>query len=45
MSPELSFLREIGRAEFHTVTDEEALDGTKLPVFHSCDELSLIKSY
>ncbi|KAH6773802.1 Pyridoxal-5'-phosphate-dependent enzyme family protein [Perilla frutescens var. hirtella] len=26
VSPELSFLRDIGRAEFHTVTDEEALD-------------------
>ncbi|KAG6392313.1 hypothetical protein SASPL_146529 [Salvia splendens] len=26
VSPELSFLREIGRAEFHTATDEEALD-------------------
>ncbi|XP_051128717.1 tryptophan synthase beta chain 1-like isoform X2 [Andrographis paniculata] len=25
VSPELSFLKEIGRAEFHTVTDEEAL--------------------
>ncbi|KAL2244904.1 UNVERIFIED_CONTAM: Tryptophan synthase beta chain 2, chloroplastic [Sesamum indicum] len=26
VSPELSFLKDIGRAEFHTVTDEEALD-------------------
>ncbi|KAL0305906.1 UNVERIFIED_CONTAM: Tryptophan synthase beta chain 2, chloroplastic [Sesamum radiatum] len=25
VSPELSFLKDIGRAEFHTVTDEEAL--------------------
>lgn len=27
VSPELSFLKDIGRAEFHTVMDEEALDG------------------
>ncbi|CAA0835930.1 Pyridoxal-5-phosphate-dependent enzyme family protein [Striga hermonthica] len=26
VSPELSFLKDIGRAEFHTVTDKEALD-------------------
>ncbi|XP_042028434.1 tryptophan synthase beta chain 1-like [Salvia splendens] len=30
VSPELSFLREIGRAEFHTATDEEALDAYAL---------------
>lgn len=30
VSPELSFLRDIGRAEFHTVTDEEALDAYTL---------------
>lgn len=27
VSPELSFLKDIGRAEFHAVMDEEALDG------------------
>lgn len=27
MGPELSFLKDIGRAEFYTVTDQEALDG------------------
>ncbi|XP_059624008.1 tryptophan synthase beta chain 1-like [Cornus florida] len=26
VSPELSFLKDIGRAEFHSVTDEEAID-------------------
>ncbi|KAG6416510.1 hypothetical protein SASPL_123941 [Salvia splendens] len=30
VSPELSFLRDIGRAEIHTVTDEEALDAYAL---------------
>ncbi|XP_057764841.1 tryptophan synthase beta chain 1-like [Salvia miltiorrhiza] len=30
VSPELSFLREIGRAEFHTVTDDEAIDAYTL---------------
>ncbi|GFP97013.1 tryptophan synthase beta chain 2 chloroplastic [Phtheirospermum japonicum] len=30
VSPELSFLKEIGRAEFYTVTDEEALDAYAL---------------
>ncbi|KAG8385712.1 hypothetical protein BUALT_Bualt03G0073700 [Buddleja alternifolia] len=29
VSPELSFLKEIGRAEFNTVTDKEALDGKR----------------
>ncbi|XP_055807732.1 tryptophan synthase beta chain 1-like isoform X2 [Solanum dulcamara] len=29
VSPELSFLKDIGRAEFSTVTDEEALEGEK----------------
>lgn len=28
VSPELSFLKDSGRAEFYTATDEEALDGT-----------------
>nr|AYM45644.1 tryptophan synthase [Strobilanthes cusia] len=30
VSPELSFLKDIGRAEFHSVTDEEALDAYAL---------------
>ncbi|KAL0398738.1 UNVERIFIED_CONTAM: Tryptophan synthase beta chain 2, chloroplastic [Sesamum radiatum] len=30
VSPELSFLKDIGRAEFYTVTDEEALDAYAL---------------
>ncbi|KAG6383005.1 hypothetical protein SASPL_157263 [Salvia splendens] len=30
VSPELSFLRDIGRAEIHTATDEEALDAYAL---------------
>ncbi|KAL1560113.1 tryptophan synthase [Salvia divinorum] len=30
VSPELSFLRDIGRAEIHTVTDEEALEAYAL---------------
>lgn len=27
VSPELSFLKDTGRAEFYTATDSEALDG------------------
>lgn len=27
MSPELSLLKDTGRAEFHSATDKEALDG------------------
>ncbi|KAK6133301.1 hypothetical protein DH2020_032964 [Rehmannia glutinosa] len=30
VSPELSFLKDIGRAEFHTVTDKEALEAYSL---------------
>lgn len=30
VSPELSFLKETGRAEFHTITDDEALDGNSI---------------
>lgn len=29
MGPEVSFLKDIRRAEFYTVTDEEALEGNK----------------
>ncbi|KAL2483969.1 Tryptophan synthase beta chain 2 [Forsythia ovata] len=29
VSPELSFLKDIGRAEFYTITDEEALEAYK----------------
>lgn len=28
VGPELSFLKESGRAEFYVATDQEALDGT-----------------
>ncbi|MBA0754079.1 hypothetical protein Gogos_022313, partial [Gossypium gossypioides] len=31
VGPEHSFLKDVGRAEYHSVTDEEALEGMKLP--------------
>ncbi|KAF5961870.1 hypothetical protein HYC85_003079 [Camellia sinensis] len=31
VSPELSFLKDIGRAEFYTVTDQEAIDAYRRP--------------
>lgn len=32
VSPELSFLKETGRVESYSVTDQEAVDGKQLPI-------------
>lgn len=37
VGPEHSFLKDIGRAEYHSVTDEDALEGIR-----ACHRLSLI---
>ncbi|XP_055807731.1 tryptophan synthase beta chain 1-like isoform X1 [Solanum dulcamara] len=50
VSPELSFLKDIGRAEFSTVTDEEALEAYKrlcrlegiFPALESCHALAFL---
>jgi len=44
VGPELSFLKESGRAEFCAATDEEALDGTTFAK-NICYHLSYEKHY
>jgi len=42
VGPELSFLKETGRAEFCAATDEEALDGAYYNIF-SCENVINVK--
>ena len=35
VGPEHSYLKDAGRAEYYSVTDDEALEGTGLPLFVS----------
>lgn len=40
VGPEHSFLKDLGRAEYHSITDDEALEGrntmTLLLILHDC---------
>ncbi|KAG8365412.1 hypothetical protein BUALT_Bualt18G0102200 [Buddleja alternifolia] len=42
VSPELSFLKDVGRAEFHSITDEEAMDGKTANTYIHTQEWQLI---
>lgn len=52
VGPEHSFLKDLGRAEYHSITDEEALEGIKIlhfnflswvcQIFHSILNVNLV---